>query len=65
MEDQLCNRIKDTILDTAPDIWQELKKSVARQIAEQLIAELDGVPSNFGKLIQEQRNEVAMIRRVA
>lgn len=65
MEDQLCNRIKNTILDTAPDIWQELKKSVSRQIAEQLIAELDGVPSNFGKLIQEQRNEVAMIRRVA
>lgn len=52
-------------LDSAPDIWIRLKKSLARQIAEQLINELNGVPSNCGKLIFEQVNEILVARKVA
>lgn len=53
------------MLDSAPDIWGGLKKSLARQIAEQLINELNGVPSNCGKLILEQVNEIPVVRKVA
>jgi hypothetical protein len=60
---RLCAGIKEKILDAAPDIWQRLKKSISRQIAEQLIKELNGVPSNCGKLIHEQVNEVTFLRK--
>jgi len=53
------------ILNSTPDIWCRLKKSLARQIAEQLINELNGVPSNCGKLIIEQVNEIPVARKVA
>lgn len=53
------------MLDSAPDIWGRLKKSLARHIAEQLIDELNGVPSNCGKLIFEQVNEIPAARKVA
>jgi hypothetical protein len=60
-----CDRIKNKILDSAPDIWEKLKKSAARYIAEQLIKEINGVPSNCGKLIFEQVNEIPVVRKVA
>lgn len=53
------------MLDSTPDIWGRLKKSLARQIAEQLVNELNGVPSNCGKLIIEQVNEISATRKVA
>ncbi len=53
------------LLDSAPDICGRIKKSLARQIAEQLIYELNGVPSNCGKLIFEQVNEIPVARKVA
>jgi hypothetical protein len=53
------------MLDSTPDIWGRLKKSLARQVAEQLINELNGVPSNCGKLILEQVNEIPVVRKVA
>lgn len=60
-----CNIIKDKMLNSAPDIWERIKKSAARHIAEQLINELNDVPSNCGKLIYEQANERPVIRKVA
>lgn len=60
-----CNIIKEKVLESAPNIWEKLKKSAARQIAEQLINELNGVPSNCGKLIYEQVNEIPVARKVA
>lgn len=63
--DKLCAGIKDRILGSAPDIWQRLKKSVSRQIAEQLIKELNGAPSNCGKLIHEKVNEITFLRKAA
>lgn len=62
---RLCNSIKDKILDSAPDIWERLKKSAAGYIAEQLMKEINGVPSNCGKLIFEQVNEIPVVRKVA
>ncbi|NJD03640.1 MAG: hypothetical protein FIA99_13845 [Ruminiclostridium sp.] len=62
---RLCDSIKDKILDSAPDIWQRLKKSAAKRIVEQLIKELNGVPSNCGKLICEQVNKIPVARKVA
>lgn len=62
---RLCNDIKENMLDSAPDIWRRLKKSAAKYIAEQLIKDLDGIPSNYGKLINEQINEVTFLRKVA
>lgn len=62
---ELCEGIKDRILDSTPDIWQRLKKSAARKVAEQLINELSGVPSNCGKLVYEQVNEQPVTGRVA
>jgi hypothetical protein len=53
------------MLESTPDIWGRLKKSLARQIAEELINELNGVPSNCGKLIFEQVNEIPVVRKVA
>lgn len=53
------------MLESTPDIWGRLKKSLATQIAEQLINELNGVPSNCGKLIIEQVNEIPVARKVA
>ena len=56
---------KNNFLDSAPDIWDRLNKSLSRQIAEQLIYELNGVPSNCGKLIFEQVNNIPVVRKVA
>lgn len=61
----ISNDAKNKMLDSAPDIWDRLKKSLARQIAEQLINELKGVPSNCGKLVMEQVNEIPGLRKVA
>ena len=61
----LFDGIKDKMLDSVPNIWESLKKSAARKIAEQLIYELNHVPSNCGKLIYEQVNEIPAVRRVA
>lgn len=60
-----CNILKEKILDSAPDIWERIKKSAARHIAEQLLNELNGVPSRCGKIIFEQVNEMPVARRVA
>jgi hypothetical protein len=59
------NIIKDKMLESAPDIWERLKKSAAKRIAEQLVNELNGLPSNCGKLIYEQVNEIPVTRKVA
>lgn len=56
---------KNKFLDSAPDIWGRLKNSISKKIAEQLIEELNGVPSNCGKLVSEQVNEIPGIRKVA
>lgn len=57
---------KNKFFDSAPDIWDRLKKSLAKELAEQLISELNNnVPSNCGKLVYEQVNEIPAIRRVA
>lgn len=61
----ISNDDKNKLLDSAPDIWGKLKKSLAKQIAEQLINELNGVPSNCGKLVIEQANEFSITRKVA
>lgn len=60
-----CNIIKEKFHDSVPDIWERIKKSAARLIAEQLLDELKGVPSRCGKLIYEQVNEIPVARRVA
>jgi len=60
-----CNIIKEKIYDSVPDIWERIKKSAARRIAEQLLDELNGVSANCGKLIYEQVNEIPVARRVA
>lgn len=60
-----CNIIKDSFLNSAPDIWEKIRQSAIRQIAEQLIDDLNGIPSNCGKLVYEQVNEIPVIRRVA
>lgn len=60
-----CNIIKEKIQDSVPDIWERIKKSATRRIAEQLLDDLNGVPSNCGKLIYEQVNEIHVTRRVA
>lgn len=63
--DKLCNTIKDRSLSAAPDIWDRLKKSAAKRIAEQLIEELNGVPSNCSKLVFEQVTNIPMKGKVA
>lgn len=61
----IFNHDINKMLDSTPDIWGRLKKSLARQIAEELINELNGVPSNCGKLIHEQVNQIPVVRKVA
>lgn len=56
---------KEKLLNSAPDIWDRLRKSLAKQIAEELINELNGVPSICGKIIIEQADEMPEVRRVA
>lgn len=60
-----CDIIKEKVLGSAPDIWERLKKSAARRIAEQLLNELDGVSSNCGKLVYEQVKGIPAARRAA
>ena len=56
---------KEDLLDSAPDIWPSLKRSIAKQIAESLINELSGRPSNHRKLIHEQIMNTPWIRKAA
>lgn len=63
--DKLCASIKNKMLDSAPDIFDKLKKAAAKKLAEQLINELNGIPSNCGKLVFEQSINVPILRKVA
>lgn len=56
---------REELLDSAPDIWLRLKKSLARQVAEALISELSGEPSNHTKLIYEEIVNTPWIRKAA
>ena len=56
---------KDELLASAPNIWPELRKALARQIAEALVRELSGEPSNRAKLIAEELMNTPWVRQAA
>lgn len=61
---KLCNDIKDTMLDSVPDIWEELKASIYKKLAEQLLKDLEHISDTYGKIIHEQVNEIPITRKV-
>ncbi len=56
--DRLIFRLKDEFIAATPDVWVPIKRQLAKQIAERLLCELDGLPSPQGRLLAEMRDHV-------
>jgi hypothetical protein len=61
---ELLDNIRDAMYDFTPDIWDNVKESVCKKMAERLLIELSGMSDNCGKIINEKVNEVSGLRKV-
>ena len=56
-QETIAFRLKHELLASTPDVWERIRRHIAREIAESLLRELEGLPSPQSRLFYELRDE--------